>query len=40
MSTQAIPQVQLKTGISRGLMLFTFLLGIFMGALDHSLVRP
>lgn len=40
MSTQAIPQAQPKTGISRGLMLFTFLLGIFMGALDHGIVGP
>ncbi|MCM3078542.1 MULTISPECIES: MFS transporter [Brevibacillus] len=40
MSTEAIPQVQQKTGISRGRMLFTFLLGIFMGALDHGIVGP
>lgn len=40
MSTEAIAQVQQKPGISRGRMLFTFLLGIFMGALDHGIVGP
>lgn len=40
MSTQALPNVQQVKGISRGLMIFTFLLGIFMGALDHGIVGP
>jgi len=40
MSTQAMPAVQPVQGMSRGLMIFTFLLGIFMGALDHGIVGP
>lgn len=28
------------TGLSRGLTIFTFLIGIFMGALDHGIVGP
>ncbi|MGO0060068.1 MFS transporter [Brevibacillus fluminis] len=40
MNTQSLPNVQSVSGISRGLMLVTFLLGIFMGALDHGIVGP
>lgn len=40
MSTQPLANVQTVTGISRGGMMFTFLLGIFMGALDHGIVGP
>ncbi|WP_139492093.1 MFS transporter [Brevibacillus dissolubilis] len=31
---------QVKSGLSQGMTLFTFLMGIFLGALDHSVIGP
>ncbi|MGX6443152.1 MFS transporter [Neobacillus sp. K501] len=39
MSTQTIT-VQMKKEVPKGMVLFTFLLGIFMGALDNGIVGP
>jgi EmrB/QacA subfamily drug resistance transporter len=39
MSTQSLV-VTVNREFSKGVMLFTFLLGIFMGALDHGIVGP
>lgn len=40
MSMQTVAPIQPFSGISRGRMLFIFLLGIFMGALDHGIIGP
>ncbi|MFC0215153.1 MFS transporter [Paenibacillus chartarius] len=36
----AIPEPAVRTGLSKPMVTFTFLLGIFMGALDHGIVGP
>ncbi|MFT9847771.1 MFS transporter [Aneurinibacillus sp. REN35] len=40
MNTQASTTVLQQKGLPQGLTIFTFLLGIFMGALDHGIVGP
>lgn len=40
MSGQTVSTVQTSKGLSRKIVTFTFLLGIFMGALDHGIVGP
>ncbi|MEW9701030.1 MFS transporter [Paenibacillus sp. SI8] len=40
MTTQTASAVQQRAGLSKGATIFTFLLGIFMGALDHGIVGP
>ncbi|WP_164828142.1 MFS transporter [Paenibacillus ehimensis] len=39
MNTQVVQTSKVKE-LSRPLVMFTFLLGIFMGALDHGIVGP